>query len=378
MICHLNRTLLMIILGICSGSYTEACTNIQIKADDQSLIVGRTMEFGPDLESRLISSPRHTAFTTSTANGIPTKHWISKYGYLLADYFNTGFTVDGMNEQGLSFGYLYLPGYTTFPTLVKGQEANALPYDVFGDWVLGNFSQTDEVETALKELTVYVKPLPVPGSGSTVFPVHAIITDKEGKSIVVEFIDGKMMVSKNPLGILTNSPDFAWHLKNLKNYMNLSANTPKPIVVDGISYAVTCQGSGLVGLPGDPTPPSRFVKMAVLQQTALPVPDAVSALILAKHILNNVDIPYGLVRGPVGSSEVPENIDRTQWTVFKDLTHHILYFSSYDNPTIQSIDMNKIDFTEGAKKLALPLTSKVIIPDATAQFIQSAVNYSAH
>ncbi|MCA0403352.1 MAG: choloylglycine hydrolase family protein [Proteobacteria bacterium] len=347
-----------------------SCTNITVKAKDGTIMIGRTMEFGPSLQSRLMNSPRQKQFQTARVNGDKTKQWKSQYGYLFADYFGSGLTVDGMNEKGLSFGYLYLPGYTTYPTVAKEQNDNALPYTHFGDWVLGNFASVKEVKEALNQIHIYAEPISMQGNAPVILPAHATISDKTGESIVVEFIDGQMVVSDNKLGILTNSPTFNWQLTNLKNYANLSPYSPAPVIIDEITYSGTGQGSGLVGLPGDPTPPSRFVKVAALQQYSMPVDDAGSALILAQHILNNVDIPLGLVRGD--KSNAPDTMDKTQWTVYKDLKNSLLYYRSYTNPTIQSIDLNKIDWNV-TKQFALPMEEKPIIPDATEKFLQSTV-----
>ncbi len=355
--------ILAIILFNYSISTAIACTDITITANDGTVMVGRTLEFGPDLQSNIISSPRDKVFKTTAPNGKPGMGWTSKYGYLFLDYFNLGYPCDGMNEKGLSLGYLYLPGYTQYPTVPQGKENHSIPYTNFADWILGNFSSVADLKAALKNVIVYAKPLTVAGQNNIVFPVHVIVTDQQGNSIVIEFAKGKMQVYDDKLGILTNSPLFPWQMTNLKNFANLSPYSPKTINVDGYTYSGTGQGSGMVGLPGDTSPPSRFVKMAWLTKTALPVDDAMGALILAKHIINTVDIPRGLVRGEKGTSTANDT-ETTQWTVFKDLKHHILYFTSYNNSTLQAIDLNKVDFTKNASPLKMPVASKQIIVNA--------------
>lgn len=350
-----------------SYSTAIACTDITIKANDGTVMVGRTLEFGSDLMSNIMTSPRGRVFKTTTPNGKPGLSWTSKYGYLFLDYFNLGYPVDGMNEKGLSFGYLYLPGYTQYPTVPKGKESRSVPYTTFADWILGNFSTVAQLKKALANINVYAQPLTVAGHQNFVFPLHAIVTDAQGNSIVIEFAKGKMQIYDDKLGILTNSPTFPWQLTNLKNYANLSPYSPKTIIIDGYKYSGTGQGSGMFGLPGDTTPPSRFVKMTMLTKTALPVNDAMGALILAHHIINTVDIARGTVRGEKGKSENSNDMETTQWTVFKDLKNRILYFTSYNNSTLQAIDMNKLDFSKNAPQLKMPVASKQIIMDATKQ-----------
>ena len=95
---------------------------------------------------------------------------------------------------------------------------------------------------------------------------------------------------------MTNSPKYDWHLTNLRNYVNLNAENVPPVVIEGISFAGTGQGTGLKGIPGDPTPPSRFVRAAEMAYLSQKGDTAADIVNLSEHILNNVDIPIGLVR----------------------------------------------------------------------------------
>ena len=99
---------------------------------------------------------------------------------------------------------------------------------------------------------------------------------------------------------------------------------------------------------------------------AYPVNDAPSALTLSRHIINNVDIPAGVAREKTGDQEVA---DITQWTVFKDLTHKMFYYYTYNDMTMHSIDMSKLNFAENAPRLRMPLESMPVITDMTSQFI---------
>lgn len=359
---RLKSTVTTFILSLSIAIPSFACTNITLKANDNSVMVGRTMEFGPSLQSRVIYSPQGKSFTSKTMNGQVTKSWKAKYSYLFLDFFNSSKTVDGMNNQGLSFGYLYLPGYTEYQQVPQGQEQNALSYLDFGDWILGNFSNVNEVKEALKNLYVFAQPASFGSEHNVVFPLHAIVTDANGKSITIEFVNGKMQVTDNVLGVLTNSPPVNWQMNNLKNYANLSPYSPEPINIDGVTYSGTGQGSGAVGLPGDFTPPSRFVKMAFLVKTVEPAQNATQALNLAQHIINNADIPNGSVRGTKGKSD-PN--DTTQWTVFKDLKNHVLYFKSYGNTSLKAVYLDKLQNINMSK--AIPVSSTQTIEDVTGK-----------
>jgi len=364
----LLKSKLMLFLCALLGTVSlYACTNILISAKDDTNIVARTMEFGPDLHSNIMLSPKGRQFETKRKDGTKTLSWQAKYGFVYFSIFQFPHAIDGMNEKGLSLGGLYLPGYTKYQTVPTNKEKTALPYMWFGDWVLSNFATVDEVKAALKNIYVYENPIFIKKK-KTVFPLHFIITDAKGKSITVEFIDGQMKVTDNVNGILTNSPPYDWQLNNLKNFANLTPYSPEEIILYGYGYSGTGQGAGAVGLPGDYSPPSRFVRMNFLSQTAFKPKDAKEALNVAQHILNNVDIVDGAVRGSKKSATIP---DKTQWTVFKDLTNRVLYFKSYDNTTLQAIDLKQLDLSENAKVLKMPVKHQQIIINVTKQFSAS-------
>lgn len=343
-----------------------ACTQIQLTAQDGSVVVGRTMEFAVDLDSHIITSPVGRAFQSASPSGENGAAWSAKHGYLLVDFFGTGRTVDGMNTKGLSVGLLYLPGYTEYQQVPPGEAQQALNYLYVGDWVLGNFATVDEVKAAINDVYVYGSAVSLGGMENQVFPIHMVVADAAGKNIIIEWVGGKTNVYDNPLGVLTNSPEFLWQLNNLKNYVNMSPYAPAPITVGGIQYAATGQGAGALGLPGDFTPPSRFVKMAYLVQTSVPSTDAVSAVVQAEHILNNADIPDGAVRSSKNDKDI--HTDITRWTVFKDLKDLKFYYKSYTNTTLQEIDLKQLNFSAGSPQLSMPIDSKQIMVDATDRF----------
>lgn len=331
-------------------NYATACTNIMIQSKDDAIVVGRTLEFGPSLQSQVVSSPKGKTFSNTTPDGKQSQSWKAKYGYVYLNFFGQDHALDGMNDQGLSVGFLYLPGYTKYPKVKSSDLKNAIPYFQLGDWVLSQFKTADEARRALADLQVFDQPLTIDGEERS-FPLHLVINDAEGKSVVIEFHNGQKQIYDNPLGILTNSPTFDWQLANLKNYVNLSPYAVNPIKIDGMTYSATGEGAGMVGLPGDTTPPSRFVKMAFLQKSAFPVENAEKAVVLSEHIINNVFIPNGMVRNAKGTP----GTETTQWTVFKDLKNGKLYFKSYHYPTLQLIDMASLNLTEGAKVVRIPV-----------------------
>jgi choloylglycine hydrolase len=345
------------------------CTNITLIAENGDVVVGRTLEFGPILDSQILTSPIGKKFQSPAPNGSSGMGWTAKYGYVFLDYLNTKYSVDGVNEKGLSVGLLYLPGYTKYQKVPNNKENIALAYIYFADYILGNFTNVEQVKEAVKSIYVFSFPISVGGYENVVFPTHFIVTEQTGKSITIEWNDGDLHIYDNPTGILTNSPTYPWQLNNLKNYINLSPFLPAPQVVNGISYASIGQGAGSFGLPGDFTPPSRFVKMNFMSYHSFQPKDADEAVNLAQHIINNVDIPNGVVRGAVDQKDdIP---DTTQWAIFKDLKHQILYFKSYSNTSVKKIDLAKVDFSEGAPVLSMTVASPQTYDNVTQKFRDS-------
>ena len=190
------------------------------------------------------------------------------------------------------------------------------------------------------------------GWGNAPPPFHYLVIDKEGNSLVIEPLAGKLKVHENKLGVITNSPTFDWHMTNLKNYLNLKPENVKPKVIDGVELAPPGQGSGMMGLPGDFSPPSRFVRAAIFSTTAIPSSDATKAVFQAFHILNQFDIPFGTVRAVENGVT---HIERTQATSVRDPQSLKYYFRTYEDQTIKSVDLNSFD--PSSKKLKyIPLS----------------------
>ena len=354
--------IILFLAAIFSAQLVFSCTDIEVVAKDGSRIIARTMEFTLDLKSNILTRQRGFTFKTEAPFSKPGLNWQTKYGYVYFNALNKDFTVDGLNEKGLAFEYLYLPGLTQYQEVPTDKANQALPYYQFGDWVLSNFATVEEVKNALQD--VYIFEQKINGLGNMVFPLHAAIHDKKGNGIVVEFIKGKVNVY-DYAGVMTNAPTYDWQLANLGQYLNLAPFNPKPIVLNGVSYAANGEGSGMLGLPGDVSPPSRFVKMATMVKSAFQVDNAAQAVNLAEHIINNVDIPAGFVRSKANNKV---QFETTEWTVFKDLTNLKLYYHTYNDTNLKVIDLNKIDFSKDSKPLILHLGVKPIIPDVTSNF----------
>lgn len=316
------------------------CTSFRIKPQDGSVIVGRTMEFGADLGSRILVFPRNYSFHAAAPNNKSGLSWTGKYGFVALNGFGQEVATDGINEKGLYFGALYLPGFSKYQEVAEGKEAESISqmFDV-GKYILSSASTIDEAKALLEKAIVWGTTLP---PMTSIMGLHYAIHDQSGKCIVVEYIDGNMNVHDNPLGVLTNSPPFDWHLLNLRNYVNLTATNVPELKLTGDTVLPIGQGSGMLGLPGDFTPPSRFVRAVALTQAAFPPEGSEKGAELAFHILGSFDIPTGLVRAEENGKTAYE---LTQWMSVSDLKNLKYYVRYYNNPQVLMVDLTKIDFT---------------------------------
>jgi choloylglycine hydrolase len=221
--------------------------------------------------------------------------------------------------------------------VLADEESRSLgPWELV-TWMLTNFATVDEVRAALPGIRVGNA---TPEGWNFVPPVHYIVHDAGGNSLVIEYIAGKLNLHDDPIGVITNSPDFEWHIKNLSNYVNLSPLNVQPLDVDGLKVAQFGQGSGLLGIPGDFTPPSRFVRATVFSRSALPGENGEAAVEQAFHILDSFDIPLGDVRG---SDSEQSSMEYTQWTTASDTRNGKFYFHTHDNRRIRRVDLMKTD-----------------------------------
>ena len=128
-------------------------------------------------------------------------------------------------------------------------------------------------------------------------PVHYLVTDASGKAIVIEFLKGELKVFDAPLGVLTNAPSYDWHETNMRNYVNLSPVALPDKKIENLDFKPLGGGSGMIGLPGDFTPPSRFVRAVAFTQTARPTKTGGESMYELFRILDNFNVPLGAAEG---------------------------------------------------------------------------------
>ena len=322
-----------------SQSVAYACTGIMLKNKDNTFVSGRTVEFGTYIESSIAVIPRQYSFVGQTPMGDGMKY-TGKYAAVGVMAFKDLSLLDGINEKGLAVGAFYFPTFANYTQETAANQSKALSPGDFPNWLLTQFASVAEVRQAIENNEAVITPTVMAGWGSVPPPFHYVVYDKTGASIAIEPLNGKLVVSDNPLGVFTNSPTFDWHMTNLRNYISLTARNIPQITVDGQTFQEFGQGNGMTGLPGDFSPPSRFVRAAIFKLTAVPSKNADAGIEQVFHILNNFDIPMGIARAKENGVEA---IDYTLLTIARDPQGLRYYYKSYDDQTLRMVDLNKFD-----------------------------------
>ena len=328
---------LMIAAVVMFVPQADACTGISLQAKDGSKIVARTMEWGPFvLPSKYVIVPRGFTQQAQTPSGQNGMKFTSRFGYVGISSLEDRYCVEGMNEMGMVAQLFYFPGYGRYEEYDPKNNAATIADIEFIPWLLGRFSTIAEMEAELDKIHIT-------GYGHGFESVHWNVADHTGRQVVLEYIDGEMKVHENKIGVITNAPSFDWMMTNLNNYINIFAgNVPNRTITEGVELSSFGMGTASLGLPGDLTPPSRFVRAVFYKLTARQQEDGHHAALQAFQILNNFDIPVGAEFRD--RSKLPDFMSATQWTTASDTKSLKFYYRTMNNSAIRCIDMKQIDF----------------------------------
>lgn len=200
---------------------------------------------------------------------------------------------DGMNEKGLCMAGLNFEGNAAYNAPVRGRlnlaQCEFLPY------ILGTCATAAEAERAIANINLTAEPFSkdIPPA-----PLHWMISDRD-RDIVVECMGGRIQVHQNPVGVLTNNPPFKEQLFNLSNYMSLTADEPRNSFAAGLRFKPYCCGMGALGLPGDYSSQSRFVRASFVRNNYRPYEGEGGSDTLF-NILGSVFVPRGCCRAREG------------------------------------------------------------------------------
>lgn len=298
------------------------CTAITYKTKDHYF--GRNLDFEFSYGETITITPRNFEFSFAKQN---------HYAIIGAAHVSKNYPLyyDATNEAGLSMAGLLFPNAAFYQRKIS-EKTNLTPYE-FIPYILTKCENIPAAKELLKNINLidvcFSKELPLS-------PLHWIISDKSG-SITVEPLKDGLKIYDNPVGVLTNSPTFDFHMLNLNNYINISANEPNNNFSDKILLKPYSRGMGAIGLPGDLSSCSRFVKAAFSKLNSISNDDEISSVNQFFHILGSVSQIRGLNILKSGAYEI------TIYSSCCNTDKGIYYYTTYDNSQISGIDMHKED-----------------------------------
>lgn len=362
---EVTRTLATVV-AICSllANTANACTGITLKAKDGAVVFGRTLEWGSfDLNSRAVIVPRGYVFKATTPDGKPGHTWKATHGAVGLDAVEKDFLVDGMNEKGLSVNVFYHPGYAEYASYDPARAAQTLSSLDVAQYLLTTSGTVEEVRKAIASVRVVGVAEPAIGIAP---PIHIIATEPSGKAIVIEFLKGEVTIYDAPLGVITNSPTYDWHVTNLRNYINLSPVALPDKKVEDLTFKPFGGGTGMLGLPGDYTPPSRFIRAVAFAKSARPTDTGAETMYEVFRILDSFNVPLGAAEGE-GETKIKGMRSSTIWTTAYDTKNLVVQYHTQNNRRVRQIDMKRIDFGKSGELVRIPLDKQKIqdIEDVT-------------
>lgn len=302
------------------------CTAATYKTKDHYF--GRTLDFEFSYEETVTITPRNYPLHFRKVNDLEKHYAMIGMAYVVDDY---PLYYDATNEKGLSMAGLYFAGNADYKR-EKADCDNVAPFELI-PWILGQCSSIAEVKSLLEGMNLIEEHF---SSKLPLSPLHWIISDREA-SITVESVKEGLKIYDNPVGVLTNNPSFDYHMFNLNNYMGLSIDTPENLFSKDLDLAIYSRGMGAIGLPGDLSSASRFVKVAFTKMNSLSGDSESESISQFFHILGSVDQQRGCVRMGEGQYEI------TIYTSCCNTDKGIYYYTTYENHQITAVDMHRED-----------------------------------
>ncbi len=302
------------------------CTALTFNSKDSYF--GRNLDLDYSYNETVTVTPRSYRFNFKKAQSINSHFAMIGMAYVLNDY---PLYYDAVNEYGLGMAGLNFPENAVYYSEKEGKD-NITPFE-FIPWILSQCKTIDEAKALLEKINLLNEPF---SSELPLSPLHWIISDKS-KSITVETVSDGLKIYDNEFGVLTNNPPFDFMKYNITNYRNLTACQSENRFSENLSLPAYCQGMGAIGLPGDYSSVSRFVKTAFLKHNSICAEGENESVSQFFHILNSVEMPRGCVRLANGKNDI---------TVYSSCCNQdkgIYYYVTYDNRQITSVDMNEED-----------------------------------
>ena len=287
---------------------------------------GRNLDLEYSYHESVTITPRNYVFKFRNGEEIKSHYAIIGMAYVNSNY---PLYYDGVNEKGLGMAGLNFPGNADYKEIDENKN-NIAPFE-FIPYILSKCATIEEVKELLKDINIANINFSDELKAS---PLHWIISDKE-KSITVESVKEGLKVYNNVVGVLTNNPTFDIHMFNLNNYMSLSIEPPVNNFSKELNLDTYSRGMGALGLPGDLSSASRFVKATFTKMNSLSGDSEKESISQFFHILDSVCQQRGCVHMGDNLYEI------TIYSSCANMDEGIYYYKTYDNSQITEVDMYK-------------------------------------
>lgn len=302
------------------------CTAVSWKPKDHYF--GRNLDLEYGYHETVTVTPRNFPFPFRLA-GTLTSHYAMIGMATVMDGYPLYY--EATNEKGLSMAGLNFPGNAVYPPPRQGMT-NVAPFE-FIPWLLGQCADVKEARAILENLNLANIPFK-PELPPT--PLHWLIADGQ-QTIVAEPLADGLRIYENPVGVLTNNPPFEFHLHNLGQYLNISSQPAVSRFAEQFPMKAHSNGMGGLGLPGDFSSASRFVKAAFVKLNSQCGESEEECVSQFFHILSSVAMPRGAVVMADGRPEI------TRYACCCNTDRGIYYYNTYDNSRIHGVDLHRED-----------------------------------
>lgn len=306
------------------------CTAVAYKTKDHYF--GRNLDLEYSYHETVTITPRNYHFTFRNIEDMkPKDDSMEHYAIIGMAYVVDSYPLyyDAVNEKGLGVAALNFPDNATYHMVQKG-KINLASYELI-PWILCRCASVEEVVTGLEKVSItnqcFREDLPAS-------PLHFMVSDKN-RSIVLEPMPMGLMIYDNPVNVLTNNPPFLYHTTNLNNYMSLTNGIPQNNFSQKLPLNQYSRGMGSLGLPGDLSSASRFVRAAFTTLNSVSGEKEEESVSQFFHILNAVYQQKGCVKM---GNDLYEN---TIYSSCCNTDKGIYYYTTYGNSQITAVDMHR-------------------------------------
>ena len=313
------------------------CTAATYKSQD--FYFGRTFDYEFNYGEEVAVTPRNYPFVLRHQNPLKEHYAMIGIAHMVGDY---PLYYDAVNEKGLGMAGLNFMGNAVYNKVREGRD-NIAQFE-FIPWILGQCATVQEARVLLSHINLVDTPF------NEKFPVsqlHWILADKD-EAITVEAVAEGLKIYDNPVGVLTNNPPFDKQMFRLNDYSYLSPEQPVNRFSKDLKLKPYSRGMGAMGLPGDLSSASRFVRVAFTKMNSVSGASESESVSQFFHILGSVDQTRGCCRLENGECEI------TIYTSCCNADRGIYYYTTYENHQITAVDMYRENL-DGDRPFHYPL-----------------------